>query len=71
MFHGNVKIDDETVEWVVSWLADHETSFTETFCNTVHTPLGGTHETGLRLAITKGIRNFAELRGFKKANEIL
>ena len=71
LFHGNVKIDDETVEWVVSWLADHETGFNETFCNTVHTPLGGTHETGLRSAMTKGIRNFAELRGFKKANEIL
>jgi topoisomerase-4 subunit B len=71
LFHGNVKIDNETVEWVISWLADHETGFTETFCNTVHTPLGGTHETGLRLAMTKGIRNFAELRGFKKANEIL
>ena len=71
LFHGNVKIDNETVEWVVSWLGDHETGFTETFCNTVHTPLGGTHETGLRLAMTKGIRNFAELRGFKKANEIL
>ncbi len=71
LFHGNVKIDNETVEWVVSWLTDHETGFTETFCNTVHTPLGGTHETGLRLALTKGIRNFAELKGFKKANEIL
>jgi len=71
LFYGNVTIDNETVEWVISWLADHETGFTETFCNTVHTPLGGTHETGLRLAMTKGIRNFAELRGFKKANEIL
>ena len=71
LFHGNVNVDNETVEWVVSWLADHETGFTETFCNTVHTPLGGTHETGLRLAMTKGIRNFAELRGFKKANEII
>ncbi len=71
LFHGNVNVNDETVEWVVSWLANHETGFTETFCNTVHTPLGGTHETGLRSAMTKGIRNFAELRGFKKANEIL
>ncbi len=71
LFHGSVKIDNETVEWVVSWLADHETGFFETFCNTVHTPLGGTHETGLRLAMTKAIRNFAELRGFKKANELL
>ena len=71
LFHGNVKIDNETIEWVVSWLADHETGFTETFCNTVHTPLGGTHETGFRLAMTKGIRSFAELKGFKKANEIV
>ena len=71
LFHGNVNITDETIEWVVSWLADKETGFTETFCNTVYTPLGGTHEAGLRSAMTKGIRNFAELKGFKKANEIL
>ncbi len=70
-FDGNVKIEDETVEWVVSWLTHDETGFTETFCNTVHTPLGGTHEIGLRFALTKGIRNFAELRGFKKSNEII
>ena len=70
-FQGNVKIGDETVEWVISWLADDEQGFTETFCNTVNTPLGGTHEIGLRLALTKGIRNFAELKGFKKANEIV
>ena len=70
-FHGNVKIYDETIEWVISWLDDNETSFTETFCNTVHTPLGGTHETGLRYAMTKGIRNFAELKGYKKANEFI
>ena len=71
LFQGDVIIDDETVEWVISWLADHENRCTEPFCNTVNTPLGGTHETGLRLAMTKGIRSFAELKGFKKANEIL
>ncbi len=70
-FHGSVKIEDETVEWIISWLADYEQGFVETFCNTVHTPLGGTHENGLRLALTKGIRNFSELKGFKKANEIV
>ena len=70
-FQGNVNIDEECVEWVVSWLAEDETGFTETFCNTVSTPLGGTHETGLRFAMTKGIKNFAELKGFKKANEII
>ena len=70
-FQGNVKIGDETVEWVISWLAGDEQGFSETFCNTINTPLGGTHEIGLRLAMTKGIRNFAELKGFKKANEIV
>ncbi len=70
-FDGNVKIDDENVEWVVAWLTNNETSFTETYCNTVPTPLGGSHELGFRHALTKGIRNFADIKGFKKANEII
>ncbi len=70
-FHGRVKIDDETVEWVIAWLSDNETSFIETFCNTVPTPLGGSHELGFRHALTKGIRNFADIKGFKKANELI
>ena len=70
-FKGNVKINEETVEWVISWLSSGESSFNETFCNTVPTPLGGSHETGFRQALTKGIRNFAEIKGFKKANEII
>ena len=70
-FKGNVKLNEETVEWVISWLSSGESSFNETFCNTVPTPLGGSHETGFRQALTKGIRNFAEIKGFKKANEII
>jgi len=70
-FKGNVKLNEETVEWVISWLNSGESSFNETFCNTVPTPLGGSHETGFRQALTKGIRNFAEIKGFKKANEII
>ncbi len=70
-FDGNVKIEDENVEWVVAWLTNNETSFTETYCNTVPTPLGGSHELGFRHALTKGIRNFADIKGFKKANEII
>ena len=70
-FYGNVNIDNEIIEWVITWLAENETGFIETFCNTVHTQLGGTHENGLRLAMTKGIRNFAEMKGFKKASEII
>jgi len=70
-FHGNVKIEGESVEWVITWLASNETSFTETFCNTVPTPLGGSHELGFRHALTKGIRNFADIKGFKKASELV
>ena len=70
-FKGNVKLNEETVEWVISWLSSGESSFNETFCNTVPTPLGGSHETGFRQALTKGIRDFAEIKGLKKANEII
>ena len=70
-FHGKVKIEDETVEWVIAWLAHDQLSFIETFCNTVPTPLGGSHELGFRHALTKGIRNFADFKGFKKANELI
>ena len=69
-FHGKVKIEDETVEWVIAWLAHDQLSFIETFCNTIPTPLGGSHELGFRHALTKGIRNFADIKGFKKANEL-
>ena len=70
-FHGNVKIEDENVELVIAWLTNRETSFIETYCNTVPTPLGGSHELGFRHALTKGIRNFADIKGFKKANELI
>ena len=70
-FKGNVKLNEETVEWVISWLNSGESSFNETFCNTVPAPLGGSHETGFRQALTKGIRDFAEIKGLKKANEII
>ena len=70
-FQGNVNIEDEKVEWVITWLINSESSFIETYCNTVPTPLGGSHELGFRQALTKGIRNFANIKGYKKANELL
>ncbi|MDC1194427.1 DNA topoisomerase IV subunit B [Pseudomonadota bacterium] len=70
-FEANVSIDKETVEWAVRWFAEDESSFIESFCNTVPTPLGGTHELGFRQALTKGIRNFADIKGFKKASELI
>ena len=46
------------------------TAPTSYYCNTIPTPDGGTHEQGLRAALTKGIRAFGELVGQKKAKDI-
>lgn len=57
------------VEWAIAWplYSDGSTSW---YCNTVPTPDGGTHEQGLRGALTKGLRAFGELVGAKKAKDI-
>jgi topoisomerase-4 subunit B len=57
------------VEWAVAWPLWSEGSYTY-YCNTIPTPDGGTHEQGLRAALTKGIRAFGALVGQKKATEI-
>ncbi len=57
------------VEWAVAWplWSDGSTSW---YCNTVPTPDGGTHEQGLRTALTRSLRAFGELTGQKKAKDI-
>ncbi|NRA31291.1 MAG: DNA topoisomerase IV subunit B [Parvularculaceae bacterium] len=65
-----------TIEWAIAWgpagfeapsgqMAD---GFTSSYCNTVPTPEGGTHEQGLRQALTRGLRAYAEMTGNKKAS---
>ncbi len=57
------------VEWAIAWPLWSEGS-TSWYCNTVPTPDGGTHEQGLRAALTKGLRAFGELTGTKKAKDL-
>jgi topoisomerase IV subunit B len=57
------------VEWAVAWL-DEGDGFLHSYCNTVPTPLGGTHETGFRAALVKGLRAWGEQRGNKRAAQI-
>lgn len=53
------------VEWAVSWnLGD---GFVNSYCNTVPTGDGGTHEQGLRNALLRGLRGYGELTGNKRA----
>ena len=70
-FTGRQEFPDEAgrVEWAIAWplYSDGSTSW---YCNTVPTPDGGTHEQGLRGALTKGLRAFGELTGVKKAKDI-
>jgi topoisomerase-4 subunit B len=61
--------DQGSVEWAIGWPLYSDGSYSW-YCNTIPTPDGGTHEAGLRAAITKGIRGFAELIGQKKAKDI-
>ncbi|MFQ5625067.1 MAG: DNA topoisomerase IV subunit B [Methyloligellaceae bacterium] len=58
-----------SVEWAVSWVGGAD-GFLNSYCNTVPTPDGGTHEAGLRAALTKGLRSYGELSGNKKAARI-
>ena len=57
------------VEWAIAWPLWSDGAYSW-YCNTIPTPDGGTHEQGLRAALTKGIRAFGELVGQKKAKEI-
>ncbi len=56
-------------EWAIAWPLWSDGAYSY-YCNTIPTPDGGTHEAGLRTALTKGIRAFAELVGQKKAKDI-
>ncbi len=58
-----------SVEWAVCWVAD-EDGFLNSYCNTIPTAEGGTHENGLRAALSKGLRDFGERVGNRKAAQI-
>ncbi|MCW3848711.1 DNA topoisomerase IV subunit B [Sphingomonas sp. LB-2] len=57
------------VEWAVAWPLWSDGSYSW-YCNTIPTPDGGTHEQGLRTALTRGLRAFGELVGNKKAKDL-
>ena len=49
-------------QWAVAWTADAD-GFLNSYCNTIPTPDGGTHESGLRSALTRGLKDHAERVG--------
>jgi topoisomerase-4 subunit B len=49
-------------QWAVAWTVDAD-GFLNSYCNTIPTPDGGTHESGLRAALTRGLKDHAERVG--------
>jgi topoisomerase IV subunit B len=53
------------VQWAVAWTADADGTLSS-YCNTIPTPDGGTHESGLRSALLRGLKDHAERAGQAK-----
>ena len=70
-FVGQAKLNGGSgrVEWAIAWPSDEE-PFMSSYCNTVPTVQGGTHEQGLRSALLRGIKAYAELVGNKQAAKV-
>ncbi|MBA4132753.1 MAG: DNA topoisomerase IV subunit B [Hyphomicrobium sp.] len=71
IFAGNIEKEGKhgSVEWAVAWISD-EDGFSRSYCNTIPTGEGGTHENGFRSALSKSLREFGERVGNKKAAQI-
>jgi topoisomerase-4 subunit B len=70
VFSGHAEIASENikVEWAICW---HEReNFVKSYCNTIPTPLGGTHEQGIRAALLRGVRIYSEMAGHKKTLQV-
>jgi topoisomerase-4 subunit B len=69
-FTGEVALADSArVEWAIAWPEDGD-GFSSFYCNTIPTPDGGTHEQGLRTALTRSLRAHGELAKEKRAGMI-
>ena len=71
MFSGMAELPDNQgkVEWAVAWPEDGSGSCSS-YCNTVPTPQGGTHENGMRSALLRGLRAYGELIGNRRVSII-
>lgn len=70
-FAGFVKFPEENgqVEWAIHW-PEFGDGFCNSYCNTIPTPQGGTHENGLRSALLRGLKTYGELTNNKKAAQL-
>ena len=78
IFSGSIDFPDDSgrVEWALTVLTDEngaasDDGFFASYCNTIATIDGGTHETGFKAAITKGIKAYGEKVNNKSAATII
>ena len=69
-FANMVENSGEKIEYAITWFGPGEDGFVQSYCNTVPTPDGGTHETGLRQALVRGMRAYGEIANNKKAADL-
>lgn len=71
-FAGRAALGNERgqVEWAMHWPQDIDEGWLQSYCNTVTTPEGGTHEAGFRTALLRGFKDYAELTNNRKAAQI-
>ena len=70
LFTGKVKTTGGhgAVEWAIGWFAGD--GFVNAYCNTIPTPEGGTHVAGLRTALVRSLKAYAEMTGNKRAGVV-
>ncbi|MEE2996522.1 MAG: DNA topoisomerase IV subunit B [Pseudomonadota bacterium] len=70
-FAGEVELNGSSgrAEWALAWAENGDGSITS-YCNTVATPEGGTHENGLKSSLSRGLKSFGEMSGHKRASII-
>ena len=69
-FYGSVEFPDKEgrCEFAIGWTEEEYEGFLSSYCNTIPTGEGGTHVQGLRAALSKGLKNYAEMVNNKKAS---
>ncbi len=72
LFKGEANFPDKQgrLEWAICW-PDVDEGFIHSYCNTIFTPQGGTHEDGLRRALAQSIRDYGDRLNEKNAAKII
>jgi topoisomerase-4 subunit B len=70
-FAGRVALshDRGRIEWAIAWASRGE-GLLRSYCNTVATPQGGTHEAGFRAALVRGLKTYSEFTGNRRVQQM-